>query len=118
MKPSSRLYDGTAQAWEETVTTSEFRTVKRTYAQFGDVFPCAVQVRRRALADRGPGEEEAGDWMVYAPIDGAPLIESGMVVQVLSGPEEGKTLRVQDPYRPRNRFQQLECFNWSGDLPE
>lgn len=116
--PSSRMYDGTAQAWDSTESKSAFRGTERTYARFGDPFPCAVQVPSRGLGDRGPGETQFGVWMVYAPITGAPLLDSGMVVEVLTGPEAGRKVRVQDPYRPRNRFQQCQCAEFNGVLPE
>lgn len=117
MRPSARLFDGTAQAYVGSKERSAYAGIERDYIEFGDPFPCAVQVRSRVLANRGPGEAEVGTIMVYAPIEGAPLLESGMVVKVLTGPEAGRRVRVQDPYRPRNRFQQPRCFQWDGVLP-
>lgn len=113
------MYDGTAQAWVGTATKSAIAGVARGYAKTGSPFPCAVQVTSRNLGDRGPGEAELGSWTVYAPVGpGATLLEAGMVVQVLTGPEAARTVRVQDPYRPRNRFQQARCQQWDGQLPK
>jgi hypothetical protein len=64
----------------------------------------------------GPGEAEIGQWMCYIPMR-ATQVEAGMVIQVLTGPEAGRTLRVDDPYRPRGRVQQIKCRQWDGVLP-
>lgn len=116
MKPTARLFDGTAQAWAETTVRNQWGGTERQHAPMGDPFPCAVQVRRRNRGDLGPGEDEVGQWMVYAPIT-AQQVDTGWVIQVLTGPEAGKVLRVDDNYRPRNRFQQTECRQWDGELP-
>jgi len=116
VRPSRRLFDGTAQLWRGAEARSTWGGVERSYTAVGDPFPCAVQVARRNRGNLGPGEAEVGQWMVYAPIDAEP-VESGDVVQVLTGPEAGRTVRVDDPYRPRGRFQQVECRQWDGVLP-
>ena len=118
MRPSSRMFDGTAQAYESTETKSAYYGTDRAYTPYGAVFRCAIQVRNRVLSDRGPGEAQVGVWMCYAPITDAPLLEAGMVVAVLTGPEAGRRLRIQDPYRPRNRFQQCTCVQFDGVLEE
>ena len=117
--PSARMYDGTAQAWVGTEARGHLAGVQTVWERSGPPFACAVQTVRQALADRaGAGESEVGDWNVYAPIDDALRLRPGMVVEVLSGPEEGKTLSVDQDYTPRMRFQQVPCRQWDGELPE
>jgi hypothetical protein len=116
MNPTAALFDGTAQLWRETTARSDFGGVQRQHAVVGAPFVCAAQVRNRNRGDLGPGEAEVGEWMVYAPMDAtAPL--TGDVIQVLTGPEAGKTLRVEDNYTPRGRFRQTRCRQWDGVLP-
>ena len=115
MKPSTKLFDGTARAWSPTEGRSEWGGVEKSWTPEG-TFDCAVQVARRNQGNLGPGEADVGQWMVYSPI-AALALQAGWVVEVLTGPEAGRTLKVDDPYKPRGRFQQTECRQWDGDLP-
>ena len=115
MKPSAGLFDGTARVWSPTETRSTIGGVEKSWAG-GAEFDCAVQVSRRNQGNLGPGEADVGQWMVYSPAD-AVALAAGQVVEVLTGPEAGRTLYVDDPYKPRGRFQQTQCRQWDGDLP-
>lgn len=114
--PSAVMFNQTGQAYVGTQTKNAYRGVEREYEPFGGPFPCTIQVSSRALVNRGPGEAEVGVWMFYAPIAGAPALQAGMIVEILEGSELGKRVRINDPYRPRNRFQQSRCVQWDGVL--
>jgi hypothetical protein len=115
-KPSYGLYDCTAQAWAPSGTKSKWKGVERQFEKVGDTFKCAVQVLYRRLIDYPPGEDERGEWLVYSD-RGSPFMEEGYLIEVLSGPEKGIWLRVNDAYKPRGRFQQTNCMKWKGEIP-
>lgn len=117
MRPSSRLFDGTARAWSNAEARSQWGGVEKVWTQVGDPFACAAQVERRNTGDLGPGEDEIGSWKVYSPSD-AIAVQAGWVIEILTGPEAGRTLKVEDPYKPRGRFQQTRCRQWDNELPE
>lgn len=118
-RPSSRLFDGTAQAWEDTVSRDTWGGTDRAYSKVGTPFPCAIQVKTRDLGDRGPGEGQIGQFVCYSWLEnGNQEIGKGMLIEVLTGPEAGQVFRVVNPYKPRRRFQQSACEEWDGELPE
>lgn len=103
----------TLQFWRYAESVGPYGNVQRTWTTFGDPVPGDVQHRSIAQVDPGPGVTSQGAWKVYtAPIAAEPQ----MVVQVISGPNSGQKLMIEDAYNVRNRVSQFTCSSWKGDL--
>ena len=103
----------TLQFWSYSEGRGPYGTVQRTWTRFGDEMPGDVQHRSQSQIDPGPGVTGQGQWKVYtAPYPAEPQ----MVVQVVTGPNAGQTLMIEDAYNVRNKVSQFTCTAWKGDL--
>jgi hypothetical protein len=110
------LQTHTVQFWEPSETKDAYGRVERAWERVGTVTDAEVQHRTQRQQPIGPGDAPVGDWKVYTAPGYMPHAE--MVVEVLTGPNAYRLLKIEDDYYPRGRLVQLTCSQWHGTLGE
>lgn len=116
MRPSvAGMLDCRIRIWRPTVSKDDIGVEDRTYTPVGEV-DAYINRPRQPLVNMGAGMAPTGGtrWYGLPSID----VQKRDVCEVVTGPETGKTFEVNEPpVRPKNHHVEVECHEWSGELP-
>jgi len=108
-------FDSTIRIWRPSVTRSGPGIDTRNLSPIA-VVGAVINRSRTPEAPQDGGLARSGiiRWYGKANID----IQQRDVVQVLTGPDAGRTWEVNEqPVRPRGHHTQVDCVEWNGVLP-
>lgn len=110
------MFDSTARIWRPVSEKDVIGVEQPEYIVIGEL-GCAINRSRAPSVDIGPGTTPVGSIRLY--FVASANIEPRDVLEVLTGPDAGRTWEVNEPpVRPRGHHTQVDCIEWSGKLPE